>query len=176
MKEFLERIEFKIKTYEVFKSIDEIKNDKEKTEKIVKSFENLGFLYGIDDDRKAECAIAMGQISTFMLFSMDKDSHDEVLETCIFPIINRLFKYTDAYPLWSTKKFTEIIYGKNFGKYVDMVTFSVPEDSCKLEDGEAVLSKVFADELAKKLKDDSYDFDKGLEEHFNNYLNPNKQS
>jgi hypothetical protein len=172
MKEFLKRIEFKteIKACEVFKSIDEIKNDKEKTEKIVKSIENLGFLHEVDDDRKADCAIAMGQFSTFMIFSKDKDSHDEILETLAFPIIARLFKYTDAWPLYSTKKLTEIIYGKNFGKYVDKVLFSAQGD------GEAMLCGVFTGELVKKLKNDSYDFDKGLEEHFNNYLNSNKQS
>jgi hypothetical protein len=39
-----------------------------------------------------------------------------------------------------------------------------------------MLCGVFTGELVKKLKDDSYDFDKGLEEQFNNYFNSDKQS
>lgn len=161
---------------------DKTQTSKEMKDTIIKKWERIGFLSGLDGENKDRVAVAYEQIATFLL--QDKNEYSKsVLATLSFPMVRRVIcgsmsneeNYVPK-EKFSIKKFIKVLtdtdkYHTNLDEWVDKVNeFG---RGMREFDSEAEATVIICEAIIDWMNNDDVDFNEIIKNKFEAFKEKN---
>ena len=161
-----------------YEDFDNTETSREIKETIVKKWEKVGFLDGLDGENKDRLAVAYEQIASYFLQNGNKDS-ESVLTTLAFPIVRRVIcgSVTDGESYvpkenFSIKKFIKVLtdtdkYNTNLEEWFDKLDeFG---RGMKEFDSEVEAAVIICEAIIVWMNNDDTDFNEIIENKFEEF-------